>query len=262
MQLTGYLVKFETSTRMALHAHHVIMQPPLQTPHVERLLAGADAGRVLGLVERLMCGYLPGACAAERRGRTLVVVPDDISAVRPVDGRFNPTACLPALDDSRAELDAHIARTAVSTQDHAHTHRCRKGGYKGTDESCALAYPRVVQAATTCENGVVLARLDLGRLVFYVPTVMLALPCNHTIGVGIEQSRWARQKHLHDVKVARGEARPQDAPRPQTLHEASLDNSFYMGKYSTKVDDCDTHGEIITLATASDRVRHAAHLVI
>jgi ribosomal protein S4 len=91
---------------------------------------------------------------------------------------------------------------------------------------------------------------------------MLALPCNHTIGIGIEQSRWARQKHLHDVKVARGEARPQDAPRPQTLHEASLDNSFYMGKYSTKVDDCDTHGEIITLATASDRVRHAAHLVI
>ena len=72
---------------------------------------------------------------------------------------------------------------------HSHTHRCRKGNHKGTDDDCAMAYPRCVHPATTFEGGVVRARLDAGPLVFYVPAVLLASPCNHTICVGLEQSR-------------------------------------------------------------------------
>lgn len=253
--MTGFMVKPETSTRLALHAHHAILQPPLQAAHVERLLAGPEAERVLALVERLMCGYLPEGWTAERRGRVLAAVPPAGAALRPVDGRTAAGACLPPLDDSRAELDAHIARNALEAQTHGHTHRCRKGGYKGTDDSCALAFPRVVHPATSQENGVVLARLDIGSLVFYVPAVMLATPCNHAVLIGVEQSRWARQRELHLAKVARREAREQDAPQPVSVHQASINGSFYICKYTCKEDNGDAHGAAVALASEPRQVR-------
>ena len=250
-------MKPETSTRLALHAHHNVLQPALQAGRIDRLLVGEEAARVLALVERLMCGALPDGWSAERRGSSLAAVPPAGVVVHAVDGRAVAAACLPDLDAPRAELDAHVARNAAELQVHAHTHRCRKGGYKGTDDSCAMAYPRVLHSATSNDGGVVRVRLDVGSLVFYVPAVMLASPCNHTIGMGIEQSRWARQMDLHLARVARGEAQAEDAPRPQSLHEASIDGSFYMCKYTCKADNQDAHGEFLTLATEPRPVRYA-----
>ena len=102
------------------------------------------------------------------------------------------------------------------------------------------------------------ARLDAGPLVFYVPAVLLASPCNHTICVGLEQSRWARQRQLHMARVACGRAEAADAPAPPTLHEASMDASMYMCKYACKADNLDAHAGFLALATAPQQVRCTA----
>lgn len=255
VQVLGFVVKPETSTRSALHAHHTVLQPALQAGHVERLLAGPDGSRVLQLVERLACGYLPEGWIAEQRGRTLVPVAPAGATIRRSDGRAAAAACLPPLDASADDLDAHVARNVTESQVHGHTHRCKKGGYNGTDDSCAMNYPRQLHDETTYQDGILRARLDVGSLVFYVPTVMLAAPCNHTVCIGVEQSRWARQLALHRAKVARGEARPDAAPAPPSIHEASIDASFYMCKYTCKADNQDAHGAFLALAVEPQRVR-------
>lgn len=253
--MLGFVVKPETSTRYALHGHHALLQPALQTGHIERLLDGPDADRVLALVERLACGYLPNGWETEMRGRTLAAVPVDGGTAPRTDGRTAAGACLPPLDAPENDLFAHIARNVVETQVHGHTHRCKKGSFRGTDDSCAMAYPRPLHPATTYQDGVLRARLDVGSLVFYVPTVMLASPCNHTVIVGVEQSRWARAVELHRKRVALGEARPEALPVPTPLHEASIDASFYMCKYACKADNQDAHGAFLALATQPQRVR-------
>jgi hypothetical protein len=61
--------------------------------------------------------------------------------------------------------------------------------------------------------------------------------------------------HLHQARVARGEAREQDAPPPPTLHEASLDGSMYVCKYACKADNTDAHGDFLARATEPSQVR-------
>jgi hypothetical protein len=115
-QIVGFFFKPETSTRYALHVHFDVIQPALQGTHAERMLGSDDAPAVLGLVERLMCGYLPPRWTVERRGTTLAAVAPGGYDLRPHDGRTPSAARLPPLDGPREELRAHQARSAVENQ--------------------------------------------------------------------------------------------------------------------------------------------------
>jgi hypothetical protein len=230
-------MKVETGGRGALHAHHLVAQPGLQPGRLQRLLDAVGPRAVFNLVERLMCGMLPGAWrVGTHRGRPVAEHPSGVP-VPPLPPHASPAMCMPPYHAMSADAaDAALARATVHLQMHVHTARCRKGGHAGDDSDCAMRGVRVPHAATSFDDGVLLARLDHPALVFHIPTITRALNCNNAGFLFAEQSRFNLELQRHREAVERGDAKAADEPRPATLAEASADAMFYTAKYVGKSD--------------------------
>lgn len=233
-----------------------MIQPGLQPDALDdQLVEPETAAQLYAYLQRHMQGFLPDGWTVEVRGSTWRAAPPPGVDLTAVSGRLVPAACAPPLDGtlSVAELDAHVARAAISLQMHSHTYRCRKGGRaKGDDDDCKLLWPRrVVHATGAGEHGVLLARHDVPHLVFYTKAVLLGAPVNHTVYVFAEMSRWREQLHRHMQRVANGSARAEDAPALPTVQDNALDASYYSTDYTTKGDGVDLSTDFMHRATRS-----------
>ena len=110
-----------------------------------------------------------------------------------------------------AKLNDYVARMAYLCQNHKHTGTCSKGGRKGDDSDCRMAYPRLLVLLSMVKDveGTFLLKRNLATLVPYVRAIVLACPCNHTMSFASEISRWMRDHHLwtEDVKHKRTQVR-------------------------------------------------------
>ena len=115
-------------------------------------------------------------------------------------------------EEATAKLNDYVARMAYLCQIHdTHNGTCSKGGRKGDDSDCRMAYPRLLVHLSTVKDaeGTFLLKRNLARLVPYVRAMVLACPCNHTMSFASEISRWMRDHHLwtEDVKHKRTQVR-------------------------------------------------------
>lgn len=254
--VAGYFVSIETSGRGALHWHAPIILPPLHA--LRRLVAEGGLDALLAFVNRVMCGTMPPGWAVTCTGTNFAARPAEGVAVEAVPAGLQAAACRPPLDGTAPaqELDAHVARAAAQLQMHQHSARCRKGGHAGVDGDCALHQPRaVVDRTHFLEGGCLLAEHSVGRLVHYSPTVMLALPVNHTLTLFCEASTWNTEFQRHAGEVAAGRASAGDAPAPPDVLVLALKSSFYSCKYTTKEEMVDFVTGFMQQVVAGARTR-------
>lgn len=203
--MSAFFFTPEESTRGSNHFHASLIQPQLQPGRLDHHLAdAASRQRVFDLISDLMCGTLPEGYTMERAGASTRAVPPDGVTLQPVPHGLLPLACRPPVDGSLApeEINAHLARAAMAIMLHVHSHRCRKGGHRGTDADCAGLWPRpTVEETGFHPDGPILARLDVPHLTFYTKALMLAHAMNHVVYLGIEQSRWNAENERHKAKV-------------------------------------------------------------
>lgn len=252
-------MKVETGGRGALHAHHLLVTDAMRPDRVHDLFTGVASEVMLAYVERLMRGYVPEGWTIAQEGRYAVAQPTRPSVVANVPQGVLAADCRPPMDGSLpdAEVFADQARCAAELQMHRHTARCRKHGHAGTDDDCAMRGTRLPHAATTYENGLLLARLDYPGMVFHSAALSMAFRCNNAVFLFAEQSRYALERHLHAKAVAEGRARECDAPQPPSTEDAAVDAAYYATKYAGKDDFNDRVAEAMVLAADALEVRTA-----
>jgi hypothetical protein len=101
------------------------------------------------------------------------------------------------LDSSRQSLEEYVSACILAVNMHTHSFTCEKGNRFGGDEDCRMGYPRpIVSASHSLDNtdgqSFLLRRTD-GMVIPYQPALFLACPCNHSINLTCEMSRYARE---------------------------------------------------------------------
>lgn len=101
-------------------------------------------------------------------------------------------------EETIRKLNNYVTRMAYQCQNHDHTGTCKKGGRKGDDFDCRMAYPRLLVVLSLMKDveGSFLLKRNSATLVPYVRALILALPCNHTMSFASEISRWERDHYL------------------------------------------------------------------
>lgn len=143
---------------------------------------------------------------------------------------------VPLSDDTPAEVHIeHLSVCARAVQFHKHTHTCTKNDHQGTDSSCRMQYPRPVISRSFVQpsSGHVVLKRDAGRIVGYTPSLMLAQPCNQSMNLLCEASRYLRKLQLWE---AANPGKTEGAPVLLTLEQAAVDAAAYASKYATKND--------------------------
>jgi len=108
-------------------------------------------------------------------------------------------------DKKRRKINDVIARAVLQINNHKHTSTCEKGGRAGDDSDCRMDYPRLLLLISIIDKtGMFLLKRDLGSIVPYIRALVLASPCNHTMSLASEASRWVREHHLWSEAKKKG----------------------------------------------------------
>ena len=101
------------------------------------------------------------------------------------------------LDSSRDVLEKYVTACILAVNMHTLSFTCEKGNRFGGDEDCRMGFPRPVVSTShslpsTDGQSFLLRRTD-GMIIPYLPALFLASPCNHSINLTCEASRYARE---------------------------------------------------------------------
>lgn len=236
--------KHETGGRGAPHSHGQFVAVCLQPENLKRLMHELPE-QLTRYIEMLMCRFVPDVpgCGLQlykdeqrpvHAASYEVALPERSAAC--VQGDAVPVFTVNPEDKQR--LLNHIANCVLESQRHKHTHTCSKNGFGGTDADCRMAMPRpeVPETAVFPDSGVFVVKCNDPMVVPYIPSLMLAMPCNHAMYLSAEGSKWWREVWLHDLKKAT--AGGTDATRPvlPTVYQAAAESAEYACKYCTKSD--------------------------
>jgi len=108
-------------------------------------------------------------------------------------------------DNKRRKINDIIARAVLQINNHNHTSTCEKGGRVGDDTDCRMDYARLLLIISIIDKtGMFLLKRDHGTIVPYIKALVLASPCNHTMSLASEASRWVRQHYLWSEAKRKG----------------------------------------------------------
>lgn len=131
------------------------------------------------------------------------------------------TTLIPLRQDDGASYDSlqdFVTKAAKNLQMHQHTFTCKKGGREGGHLDCRMGYDRpLVPASGWLENGCVLLQRNLGNIVSFIPSLMLALPFNHHMSLTLDASRYARSVLLWKDAVAQSKSQVRTMQKHEEL---------------------------------------------
>ncbi len=248
--------KWESSGRGAAHGHGQPTQRDLEPRRLWWLLTESEhKDEWVAFLEQQMCQWYPDGWAgpAAHEGCPAwarpIVRPGAQPTERFSDGAYAAAHEPPLHDITPARAGCFVARGAQESQNHDHTATCAKGGRKGDDMDCRGALPRVTRGETEVHAGGVLLRRDHGMLAPYLPSMMLAHPCNMAVYLSCEVGRWAREHKIWMARKAAGET-VGEPPALLSPEENAANNAEYSCKYTTKADGVDANTPMFEAAQA------------
>ncbi|EFJ39294.1 hypothetical protein VOLCADRAFT_101142, partial [Volvox carteri f. nagariensis] len=245
-------VKVEQSGRLALHIHGVAHVATFAVERLQALFSGPNC-RALALAYTLCAMWYPSPYydpfthGAEHyiMDMTVEEVQQHGRAPPPVD-----KSCPPAAYDfgrlagcaggglppppRHAACRAHHAAVIRSTLTHTHNDTCKRHGCRGTDDSCGMAFPRVLRSAFQwIGTGGLFLLPRLGpNIVPHMPAAALAFGCNQLFTLACEVDR------VYTAEAAAQLARPEDERGDcvplQPAADRARDSAYYSTKYTGK----------------------------
>ncbi|EFJ49533.1 hypothetical protein VOLCADRAFT_89824 [Volvox carteri f. nagariensis] len=241
-------VKVEQSGRLALHIHGVAHVATFAVERLQALFSGPNC-RALALAYALCAMWYPSpyydpfTCGAEHYVMDMTVeeVQQHGRAPPPVD-----KSCPPAAYDfgrlagcaggglppppRHAACRTHHAAVIRSTLTHTHNDTCKRHGCRGTDDSCGMAFPRVLRSAFQwIGTGGLFLLPRLGpNIVPHMPAAALAFGCNQLFSLACEVDR------VYMAEAAAQLARPEDERGDCVLLQPAADRACDAAYYSTK----------------------------
>ncbi|EFJ39911.1 hypothetical protein VOLCADRAFT_100383 [Volvox carteri f. nagariensis] len=241
-------VKVEQSGRLALHIHGVAHVATFAVERLQALFSGPNC-RALALAYTLCAMWYPSPYYDPfTRGAEHYVMDMTVEEAQQ-HGRAPPPvdkSCPPAAYDfgrlagcaggglppppRHAACRAHHAAVIHSTLTHTHNDTCKRHGCRGTDDSCGMAFPRVLRSAFQWigTGGLfLLPRLGL-NIVPHMPAAALAFGCNQLFTLACEVDR------VYTAEAAAQLARPEDERGDCVLLQPAADRAHDAAYYSTK----------------------------
>ncbi|EFJ39449.1 hypothetical protein VOLCADRAFT_100957, partial [Volvox carteri f. nagariensis] len=129
---------------------------------------------------------------------------------------------------------AHHAAVIRSTLTHSHSSTCKRHGCRGTDDSCGMAFPRLICTAFQWigTTGLFLLPCLAPNLVPHMPAIALAFGCNHLMSLACEVDR----EYTADIaaQLARPPNEHGDCSLLQPAIDRARDAAYYSSKYTAK----------------------------
>ncbi|EFJ39502.1 hypothetical protein VOLCADRAFT_100891, partial [Volvox carteri f. nagariensis] len=129
---------------------------------------------------------------------------------------------------------AHHAAVIRSTLTHSHSSTCKRHGCRGTDDSCGMAFPRLIRTAFQWigTTGLFLLPCLAPNLVPHMPAIALAFGCNHLMSLACEVDR----EYTADIaaQLARPPNEHGDCSLLQPAIDRARDAAYYSSKYTAK----------------------------
>ncbi|EFJ39912.1 hypothetical protein VOLCADRAFT_100387 [Volvox carteri f. nagariensis] len=247
------VVKVEQSGRLALHLHGVAHVECFALDNLQALFCGPNC-RALALAYALCEMWYPSpyyAPTPDSGTQPLVMGMSDAEAqqhglpVPAVQADCPPAAynferlagCanggLPP-PSRHAACRAHHAAVIRSTLTHSHSSTCKRHGCRGTDDSCGMAFPRLIRTAFQWigTTGLFLLPRLAPNLVPHMPAIALAFGCNHLMSLACEVDR----DYTADIaaQLARPPNERGDCPLLQPAIDRARDAAYYSSKYTAK----------------------------
>ncbi|EFJ39724.1 hypothetical protein VOLCADRAFT_100610 [Volvox carteri f. nagariensis] len=149
----------------------------------------------------------------------------------PDAGPVQPTLADPTPDCS---VRFWQARRLCSTLTHTHNDTCKRHGCRGTDDSCGMAFPRVLRSAFQwIGTGGLFLLPRLGpNIVLHVPAAALAFGCNQLFTLACEVDRVYTAEAA--AQLARPEEQQGDCALLQPAADRARDSAYYSTKYTGK----------------------------
>ncbi|EFJ39314.1 hypothetical protein VOLCADRAFT_101122, partial [Volvox carteri f. nagariensis] len=247
------VVKVEQSGRLALHLHGVAHLECFALDNLQALFCGPNC-RALALAYALCEMWYPSpyyAPTPDSGTQPLVMGMSDAEAqqhglpVPAVQADCPPAAynferlagCanggLPPPSRHTA-CRAHHAAVIRSTLTHSHSSTCKRHGCRGTDDSCGMAFPRLIRTAFQWigTTGLFLLPCLAPNLVPHMPAIALAFGCNHLMSLACEVDR----EYTADIaaQLARPPNEHGDCSLLQPAIDRARDAAYYSSKYTAK----------------------------
>ncbi|EFJ50154.1 hypothetical protein VOLCADRAFT_88987 [Volvox carteri f. nagariensis] len=241
-------VKVEQSGRLALHIHGVAHVATFAVERLQVLFSGPNC-RALALAYTLCAMWYPSPYYDPfTRGAEHYVMDMTVEEAQQ-HGRAPPPvdkSCPPAAYDfgrlagcaggglppppRHAACRAHHAAVVRSTLTHTHNDTCKRHGCRGTDDSCGMAFPRVLRSAFQwIGTGGLFLLPRLGpNIVPHMPAAALAFGCNQLFTLACEVDR------VYTAEAAAQLARPEDERGDCALLQPAADRARDAAYYSTK----------------------------
>ncbi|EFJ50814.1 hypothetical protein VOLCADRAFT_88113 [Volvox carteri f. nagariensis] len=223
-------VKVEQSGCLALHIHGVAHVATFAVERLQALFSGPNC-RALALAYALCAMWYPSPYYDPfTRGAEHYIMDMTVEEAQQ-HGRAPPPvdkSCPPAAYDF-GRL-AGCAAVICSTLTHTHNDTCKRHGCRGTDDSCGMAFPRVLRSAFQWigTGGLfLLPRLGL-NIVPHMPAAALAFGCNQLFTLACEVDR------VYTAEAAAQLARPEDERGDCVLLQPAADRARDSAYYSTK----------------------------
>ncbi|EFJ42674.1 hypothetical protein VOLCADRAFT_97274 [Volvox carteri f. nagariensis] len=247
------VVKVEQSGRLALHLHGVAHLECFALDNLQALFCGPNC-RALALAYALCEMWYPSpyyAPTPDSGTQPLVMCMSDAEAqqhglpVPAVQADCPPAAynferlagCanggLPP-PSRHAACRAHHTAIIRSTLTHSHSSTCKRHGCRGTDDSCGMAFPRLIRTAFQWigTTGLFLLPRLAPNLVPHMPAIALAFGCNHLMSLACEVDR----EYTADIaaQLARPPNERGDCSLLQPAIDRARDAAYYSSKYTAK----------------------------
>ncbi|EFJ39554.1 hypothetical protein VOLCADRAFT_100825 [Volvox carteri f. nagariensis] len=241
-------VKVEQSGRLALHIHGVAHVAMFAVERLQALFSGPNC-RALALAYTLCAMWYPSPYYDPfTRGAEHYVMDMTVEEAQQ-HGRAPPPvdkSCPPAAYDfgrlagcaggglppppRHAACRTHHAAVIRSTLTHTHNDTCKRHGCRGTDDSCGMAFPRVLRSAFQwIGTGGLFLLPRLGpNIIPHMPAAALAFGCNQLFTLACEVDR------VYTAEAAAQLARPEDEWGDCTLLQPAADRARDSAYYSTK----------------------------
>lgn len=111
-----------------------------------------------------------------------------------------------------------------------------------------VCHPRdVTEWRVSADPTAMLQRRDHPFMVPYCQDLMIANPCNHSINVLCEFSRWMRAFHDWKEDEAAGIVSEEGPPPLLTLEEAAVAAVNYAARYASKPDNLDIGSDLVSV---------------
>jgi len=156
-------------------------------------------------------------------------------------------------------LNYHLAQCGVTIVWHSHCFTCAKNGFNASDESCRMAYPRVLLKSSYVDEitGSVFLKRQYGYLVSHNLAIMASFPMNHAVYLMCQPDRWLRDYRMWQQKVL--ENPDLREPKLPSLSESAADAACYNTKYITKPDNEQVNEKYLNLMDYIIKAQQSSH---